>query len=67
MWTLIVGAGSKESGGGSLVVAIKTTRAPGRAGMGGFCGGSEGSEGGRRPRHTLAKWSIFLQWWHVML
>ena len=62
MWTPIVGAGSKESGGRSLAVAtcgvVETTRAPGR--VGGFRGGFEKGGGGRHLRHTLAKWPIFL-------
>ena len=69
MWTLIVGAGSKGSGGRSFVVAmngvVETTRAPGVAGVGGFCGGSGEGGGSRRPRQALAKCPIFLQWWHV--
>ena len=70
MCTLIVGADSNFSGGKSFAVAmngvVETTRAPGRRGEGGFCGGSD-ERGIRRPRHTLERWPTFLQWWHVML
>ena len=45
MCTLIVGADSNFSGGKSFAVAmnsvVETTRAPGRIGEGGFCGGSD--------------------------
>ena len=73
MWTLTVGAGSNESGGVSLVVAmngvVETTCTPGGsgAGLGGLCSGAEERGGVRRPRHTLAKWPTFWQWWHVTL
>ena len=67
---LIVGAGSKFSGGESLADAmsglVETTRAPGRKGDSEFCGGSD-ERGVRRPRHTLARWPTFLQWWQVTL
>ena len=77
MWTLMVGAGSKVSGGRSLVDAMsgmaEMTHAPGgvtvgeAGGVGGFRGWVGGDGVGLRPLQTLPKWPTFLHRWHVAL
>ena len=72
MWTLmVVGAGSKVSGGRSLVDAIsgvaEKARVPGGVTVGGFCGWVGRGGGNLRPLQTLPKWPTFLHRWHVAL
>ena len=71
MWTLMVGAGSKVSGGRSLVDAMsgvaEMARVPSGVTVGGFCGWVGGGGGSLRPLQTLPKWPTFLHRWHVAL